>query len=546
MKRKNDKNDISNKRKKLEVKTIKYNNKVLNEQTYTFKTLYDANKHSKQNNTPVLALEKRDMQARTYISSTYQTFFNKFETYNKENKLKMLRYHEIVQSNRYVKIYFDIETEKGVNENFDFEKSCHYIAESMCDYIKTHYDIELDVDKNVTYLSASRDNKYSMHIIFDDTCVVENVEQLSWFIKMFEYHIIKKEQWEINKTERKSYNPVFHGGNDKRISILAFDKYNFPSEDGKVNESLCLLQPMIDHHVYQGCSLRTYYSLSNSHNNNEAARLREYNNSSFSLDTLKRSLIQYIENDKEINVIKVNAIQEDKLEDAKNLLLMRYNKDLAIHSKDYTRKFKKDDKGIVDPLLKKLARENQNNTLYQMIGKSMGDSHLYLLKKTQGEKNIKNNDKFADCNTMKTTKCDIKIESPELKKLLQDTILNEYSEESPKLFDGLRIIPIITKLSTNTSKDLLIIGLKNTRCEIVRDLKPSKRHNNKGKQSKFDSGQYFVLNLVKGVYYQKCFHTKCSQSTQRDNKKISRKGHQFNINLNILSEIKKLYELTNK
>ncbi len=363
------------------------------------------------------------------------------------------------------------------------------------------------------------------------------------------------------REESDSYNPVCHGGMDGRISILAFDKHVFPSENNKSKEILSLEESMVDHHVYVSCSLRTYFSLSNSHNGNEKSRLKEltYDNrriEEFSLETLKKSLIQYIER-KEIIVLSVSDkyINWEKAKECEAIQIIAYNRNVAVHCQNYKAKSEGDDKIVVKKSMKELAKAHTGDNLYRAIGKAFSETYLYYLDKRTDPKLV-NNDRYADCNAHKYTKCEIKLNSSGLKNLLQSSIVADYADYSVNIFDGERMEPQVTTLFTNSTKNLLIIGLKGTRCEVIKQIrKGTGRHNNKGRAVQYDFGQYFVLNLDNGNYYQKCFHTKCAEkitkNVQKDGGAVrettaSRKGMNFVIKKDVLDEIKKQYSIATK
>lgn len=164
------------------------------------------------------------------------------------NIKKEMKYHELCDKNHPMKLFFDIEWIPSENIKFNFDNTCFFIASKACKFINELLGINLNVNDNVTFLTASRKTKNSMHIIFDSTLILSSYMTLETMVKMFI-------DWMIR-------NEIFKEDNNKKYILLAL-------KDKKIVEA-------IDMVVYKNLSLRTYYSTVHSLSESEDTRLYEY------------------------------------------------------------------------------------------------------------------------------------------------------------------------------------------------------------------------------------------------------------------------------
>lgn len=502
----------------------------------------------KENDFPLFGLEYPKSGAKNFLCGPYSLLFEFFNQ-NFHKSPNRLKFHEHVINDQYTKIYMDIEWDHNINKEIDPIKSCLYIGKSMCSFIKDYLKMDVDLDplKNVCYLTASRvnckDAKQSFHIIFDQTVLLKSCYELKLFMTLFSIYLVQKELRELNKkrSESMSYNPAAHGGSSGRISIFRIKEFvsKINLEQNKKNHSdlLKLYVPSIDMNVYNNKepSLRTYFSTSHDKIHNKDGRLHQikFKNKSgskyrrvrdFDLEVLKKSLIQYVEKG-ESNII---GVVENKV--SWNELMMDHNKQIGMYNvkiinliamplpKFDVLKYKSD---IYDINMKKAVKK---------LGSSGDNIRKYVIRAIgkeccPGINTYGKSDAYEGACNQKVNKED------ELIKYLTETIVKEYADNSHYIFKE-KVEPVISSIKKNHNNTLVNVELKQTKCGL-KFLNSGRRHT-KTMNKSYDNGQYFVINLVRKYYHQKCHHGSCK--TLISNKKTIK----YKISQEIIDNIKKL------
>ena len=456
--------------------------------------------YSDLRNQPVISYEiKESSPGRIFIANSYESFLNEVEQLlnndkNIENS-KLIRYHEIVKETGVCKIYFDIECAKETNKSLKFNESCLLICKTFCKFIRDEFNIEINEFENVTYLTATRDGKYSMHVIFDEVIVAKNKTHLKKIMTSFLYYLTDKEREIIQKA--------------KANEVIDITSLYIETKDVKLNGqnyTIPILKALIDMAPYDNGSLRTYYSSGFHQKHSSEARLYKINMKDYTIDkrynreVMKHSLIQYCVSP--LNVIECRNLtsrKHQKFEKELQILLVELSTSLIEHLKIF-----KDNKPI-----EKLVALSYSGDVYRRF-------HARVNTTIVGN----NGSNPINSSTNGSTNFTSGL-SDEKQRRISALILPSYTESLNALFGGEeKIEPLFSSVKIcSENKSRLLLTFKKTWCAVrmnkwLNDNRNGKVTNGKKRHSKLDSsgydtGQSLTLDLDWNSYFQKCLHGSC-------------------------------------
>jgi len=502
--------------------------------------------------------------AKSYASMNLNAFLHEMRTLQEDN----MRFHETIFDNRFVKLKLDIETGKENNEDFDFVSSIDYLIEHLVEFFKEN---KIKCEKSWFVIeNATREKKYSVHVTMYKGICFENVDTLVKFIHKFQYWLIQRE---VTKLESTIDETCYESTEDcKMVSILSRSSshYEEPSsvppfcsndDDSTVDvgneryklisifKSIIDLEPL----THKNGTLRCYYSTIASEIKNPDARL-------------------HISKIIEIPVMSdENPCKFDEVE------------------KHFDRLRKMDEKMIphclaqcifpeVDGIRTKIISLNKSRDLneYDKYRKNINEKITYytflmhrLYNVPIGKGMVKNRDSFISFDRLKDLHNDDQNEifsfihsfvsgsrringndnrgntSQDIEKYRCKIVI--YEHDNQELYECVRKLlknygvcphiqgvfkeaqdPKLKILKINENCSAIMIGVKNTICEIIQVNE--KRRHQKHTSGHYNPSVFFKLLLDSGTCFQKCFKTKCKQ----------KRGHQFYIGSNLFGRITSL------
>lgn len=242
-------------------------------------------------NLQMFCIQKNHSGTREYFSTTYVDFIQLVKT--KQKSGESMFFHEICDREKQCKIFMDIDCNPQENAHLDFMGSCFRIAETLCRFLTLRFQVELAVEKNVTFLTACRNGSNSMHIIFDNTVMLKNMDELTNLIYIFLMWMISGEIKELKYMHRVTLNrnlkcknmKFFKKDSHATVSCLQLKKKShniftstsdfqssplatFIDGDSKTDNNRSktsgtndyMFHSLIDMQVYANGSMRVYYS----------------------------------------------------------------------------------------------------------------------------------------------------------------------------------------------------------------------------------------------------------------------------------------------
>lgn len=178
-----------------------------------------------------------------------------------ENRLWL---HEIICDDRCTKLVIDIECEDTHNRDMDFPGSLCKLVEYLVKFYEIVHHINGVDESDFAYLYATREGKYSAHIVQFRGVVFENTKTLYAFLSQFEYWIIHEEIMDLGLSSHQRCSVLAR--TTPRLVSLPSSSISFTSEEEEEEEgepvyfssfrSIIDMQPITS----TDGMLRTYFS----------------------------------------------------------------------------------------------------------------------------------------------------------------------------------------------------------------------------------------------------------------------------------------------
>jgi len=157
----------------------------INRKRKTYSKKKEAESEQKQNKfqTKIIGEEICGSGARKYSN------FNETELYStiqqKKIKNEEFFYHEILNNRTPVRFFFDIDLK--TKHLVDFEKTCLFAMCLFKKFMKIFFSVEVNIEKDATFIFGTRKEKYSAHIILSGEYICLDLETLKYIMKMFNF-----------------------------------------------------------------------------------------------------------------------------------------------------------------------------------------------------------------------------------------------------------------------------------------------------------------------------------------------------------------------
>jgi len=128
---------------------------------------------------------------RVFCEETYPTGRRIFIVLGREDivyyLLKVLRplnrhIYEIIRENEPVRLYLDLEYEKGPNSTVNGDLLVDIVVDQFKVSLSKKFDLDLD-SISVLQLDSNSEKKYSQHLIFHTPKLFRNNRECGWFVK---------------------------------------------------------------------------------------------------------------------------------------------------------------------------------------------------------------------------------------------------------------------------------------------------------------------------------------------------------------------------
>lgn len=483
--------------------------------------------------------------------------------------LSPLRFSEITDGDYPIKFAMDIEADVHMNEDLDFVRSCLAIAMRFSRFaekfiVSDSGPVIIDSLKDFTYLVATRASKYSAHIILHKKLFMKRLSDLRRLLYQFSLYCAASEIRELKEqvspsngassvgTRKKLENAMANtmskpttlsapsnnnnrhisifpgaGSGGKRVSIFAAHPASIcmDSSSGPIN--IPIYRPMIDTQVFQSSqpTLRTYMSNKGKYKDDENGRFRELifldENGSyevkphvFELDTMKRSLLQYFSPEERSSSQLLECDPNDVCD--WSVVISDYQAQ-AIHYTSTILSFAKRLENVcgkIPECLHTLVR-GKSSISERLVSSLFEDGEIVLLANKRQLGPVSGNGaggsaaRVAKFGSSSANGKDVMLpmESSHIDVYL-DALMGMFYEAYEKCEDMvMEEPPRITNVKCSRERNILTVGVKGAKCEIAH------RNESRAHSEKYPTSVFFVIDLRKGVFYQKCRKQRCAEST---------------------------------
>lgn len=426
---------------------------------------------------------------RKFFMISYQNMIKYYSGLGDTDK----HFHEVCQNNSPTKIFLDLDCKiSNTPLSMHFPSSCMYIVELLIKFVKKQFGVKIH-KTDVLFLSATRKEKHSMHIVFPNILVTDTLATLSLLIDFFISWATIEDGKRVKRLSDNQFLSEILGKSPRRSIFTATRKKN-----------QWVFDAMVDTKVYVNGSMRMAYS---TQMYLRADKLKEPSTqllpveyvkvgdlTSFKktsdildVDVLQRSFLQSLQPPgklQEHNITVVSA--KDLGENSKS----HFNKSRQTIALQYNRLIEKRLLALIQGKLCKI--EDLQKIFKDIITSGLAHPDISNFKSctSGGWKRItdKRMYDFLDATVI-----------PAYKKFTTSTIPPEHINET-------NISYVKDTVCISTTGATIRVNLINSRCGIkyktsgmLHTLKPGKTQD----------PVYLIICPGKGCFYQKCFKNKC-------------------------------------
>lgn len=579
-------------RKLIKIKNSTYSNSI--EQKFPYyedkhRTKAEAEKDAKKHNCMAMGLEKLSGGARTHISCNLNGYYAKL---NKLDKLGYM-FHEVIFDKRPTKFILDIECDKD-EKNKDlsnyFNKMVENIIQRFIEFLKflgkKIKAMKLEPKRSwFLVMDASRDTKFSVHVImhkgygFEDAntcrnfimifklwCLQKEVKILKEMVELNGDHFIKyqnvrlfgpitEEEKKENANNWTPLNTCFV----RNPTYVEVSERTHINVDNPFDTSSVVKKPMILYSYYSPIdigplkntngTLRCYYSTKASHRNDERYRLKLIKDGKTSdlgkdcpnfKQNVKKCLVQC-----GLSKLAIGFKDWDRDHLSEVFLQKEYEKMLGHYTYLMYRLFNVPRSFLVYDKEEEIMKMD-----YTYL--SIHLSHRHMKRKYNTEKNIykyicaglgivetsSKSNEYGYNENPEDFKCSTILEKRRYSDLydIVEKVLYSYTNNINRtnLYSKYIEEPVLNKIKTNKQRNYLVLDVKNVRCEIIYKSEGRKHSNTMNKST--TSGVYLKISLDQGFIYQKCFRQKCAEKC----------GSKHTVKEEFITKIKKILGYENE